>query len=908
MPLATHWLVRLLLLAYPAQVRDRDRDALAAECLACIERERQRLGVVGVLYACVRLAIDAAATGVALRQHLPFPAPKERLMTRLWLDIRFAARGMQRAPFFSAIVVITLALAIGATTAVFTVVNAVLLRSLPYKDPDRLVMVNEHFKGAAPTLVGFSAPDYLAFEQRAALFESIAVYRNREYELSGVEPPERITVTRTSASLFEVLGVPPAMGKVFTREDNDSGQPVAVISDALWTRKFARDPNILGRPVMLDRVAYTIVAVMPRHFVFPNRGPLINNVPGDVYLPIAFTPRERQAFGSMYNNSVIARLKPGVTAAQAGADAAALIESTSPEIYPAALSGLAAALTASATPLADEIIGRTRTLLWVAFAAVCFVLLIACADIASLMLTRAMAREREIAVRAALGAGRGRIIRQLLAESAVLASAGAALGLMFATWLSGALVSLAPPTIPRLHEIAIDGRILAFTVALTVLTAILCGLLPAFELAHPNTGDALKEGGRTATTGKRQRRIFGALVATQIAVAVVLLVGGGLLLRSFSHLMSVNPGFRSEHTLTMATSLPANAYPRAANVRAFYTRLLDELSHLPGVQAVGTTTDLPLNVRERRVFTIEAESEATRELSHAVANEWVNGRYFDALGIPLERGRYFGTEDAPSAEPVAIINETLARRFWGDADPIGQRIAWGTSATNRGPWMRIVGIVGDVKQGPLNSETVPQTYTPWEQVADGMIAENVMGIMRSLRIAIRTEGEPSTLASTVRQKIRDIDPALPVTAVQTMEEIVETSTALQRFNAALVGMFALLALLLAAIGIGGVLATSVSRRAPELGVRLALGAQPRTLVGMVVRQGMLLAVIGLAVGLPVAWVLSRLMGTLLFQVSPRDPVTFLTAGGVLAAVALLACVIPAWRATRLDPITVLRTQ
>jgi putative ABC transport system permease protein len=769
-------------------------------------------------------------------------------------------------------------------------------------------MVNEHFKGAAPTLVGFSAPDYLAFEQRAAFLESIAVYRNREYELSGVEPPERITVTRTSPSLFETLGVAPAMGKVFTREDNDSAQRVAVISDALWTRTFGRDPNVLGRPLLLDRVAFTIVAVMPRQFVFPNRGPVINNVPADVYIPIAFTPRERQAFGSMYNNSVVARLKPGITAAQAAADAAALVQSISPEIYPAALSGLAGALTASATPLADEIIGRTRTLMWVAFAAVCFVLLIACADIASLMLTRAMAREREIAVRAALGAGRGRIIRQLLAESGVLACAGAALGLVLATWLSRVLVSLAPPTLPRLHEIAIDGRILAFTAALTVLTAILCGLLPALELARPNTGEALKEGGRTATPGTRQRRLFGALVATQIAVAVILLIGGGLLLRSFAHLMSVNPGFRADHTLTFGTSLPANAYPRAANVRAFYTRLLDELSRLPGVQAVGTTTDLPLNVRERRVFTIEGESEATRELSHAVANEWVNGRYFDALGIPIKRGRPFGAEDVLSAEPVAIINETLARQFWGEADPIGQRIAWGTSATNRAPWMRIVGIAGDVKQGPLNTETVPQTYTPWEQVADGMIAENVMGIMRSLRIAIRTGVEPGALASTVRQKIRDIDPALPVTAVRTMGEIVETSTAVQRFNAALVGMFALLALLLAAVGIGGVLATSVSRRAPELGVRLALGAQRRTLVGMVVRQGMLLAATGLAVGLPAAWALSRLMATLLFQVSPRDPVTFLAAGGLLTAVALLACVIPAWRVTRLDPVTALRTQ
>jgi putative ABC transport system permease protein len=904
---ATHWLVRLLLLAYPAELRDRDRATLEAECLACIERERRRLGVAGVLYACVRLAIDAVATGMALRQHLPFPAPKERFMARLWQDIRFAARSMQRAPFFSTIIVVTLALAIGATTAVFTVVNAVLLRALPYKEPDRLVMLYQGIGKPTPMQVGFSAPDYLAFAERVGAFESIAVFRNREYELSGVEPPERVTVTRASPSLFETLGVRPALGRPFTQEDIDNSRRVAVISDALWTRKFSRDPGVLGRAVMLDRQPFEIVAVMPRDFVFPNRGPMINNIPGDVFVPAIFSPRERQGFGSMYNNSVVARLKPGVTADQANADASALVHANAVELYPASLKGLAEVLGASVVPMADEVIGRSKTLLWVAFGAVCFVLLIACTDIASLMLTRAMGREREIAVRAALGAGRGRIVRQLLAEAWVLALAGSALGLVLATWLARVLVTIAPPTLPRLHEIGIDARILAFTAGLTVFTAVLCGLLPALELARPATGDALKEGGRTSTPGKRQRRIFGALVATQVAVAVVLLVAGGLLLRSFSRLMAVDPGFRSQHVLTLSTSLPASGYPQAGNIRGFYTRLIEELSHLPGVQAVGTTTDLPLNVRERRVFTIEGEADATREMSHSVANEWVNGRYFEALGIRLMHGRYFGPQDNQTGEPVAIVNETLARQFWGTADPVGQRLAWGMP-DNHAPWMRIVGVVGDVKQGPLNTETVPQVYTAWDQVSDGTMAENVMGIMRSLRIAIRTNVEPSSVAAVVRQQIRGIDPALPVMAVRTMEEVVETSTAVQRFNMLLVGLFALLALLLAAIGIGGVLATSVSRRAPELGVRLALGAQHSTLVAMVVRQGMFLAAIGLAIGLPAAWMLSRLMKALLYDVSPRDPFTFVACGLLLAAVALLACVIPAWRATRVDPLTVLRTE
>jgi len=909
--------VRLLLHLYPSEVRARDGSALVEAGLACLDRERRRIGRAGVFYAAIRLTIDAIAAAVTLRlderrrrqiarQHIVVPAPKEAYM-RLWQDVKYAVRGIARAPLFSAIVILTLALTIGATTAVFTVINAVLLRSLPYADPARLVLLYQGIPAAIAGPIGFSPPDYVAFERRAGMFESIAAFRNREYELSGVEPPERIIVTRASASLFETIGVRPAVGQAFTREEDESGRPVAVISDALWARKFGRDPGALGRAIMLDRQAFTIVGVMPRGFVFPNRGPLLNNIPADVYLPISFTAGERGAFGSMYNNSVIARLKPGVGVPQADADTRAMVRANAAEMYPAELSGLAGALTASVVPLADEVIGRSRTFLWVAFAAVGLVLLIACADLASLMLTRAMAREREIAVRTALGASRGRLVHQLLAESGVLAAIGSAMGLLVAVWLSRTLVTLAPPTLPRLHEIAIDGRILAFTATLSVLTAVLCGALPALELSRPTTSDALKEGGRTATGGRRQQRIFGTLVAAQVAVTVVLLVGGGLLLRSFSRLMSVDPGFRADHVLTLSTSLPVTAYPQGPDVRAFYTRLLDDVARLPSVRAAGASTDLPLGVRERRAFAVDGEAAATRELSHAVASEWVIGRYFESLGIPLKRGRFFTGQDDASGEPVAIVNETLARRFWSDADAIGKRIAWGGDA-NHGPWMRIVGIVGDVKQGPLNTETVPQTYTPWLQVSDSMLAENIVGQMRSLRIAIRTDVDPAVLASSVRQQVRALDPALPVTAVRTMDDVVRTSAAVQRFYATLVGFFALLALLLAAIGVAGLLATSVSRRAQELGIRLALGAQRGALVSMVVRDGMLLAAVGLAAGLPAAWILSRVLSALLFEVSPRDPLTFGGVAAVLAIVVLIACAVPAWRATRVDPLVVLRTE
>jgi putative ABC transport system permease protein len=892
----------------------RERNALEAACIECLARERARLGRVGVPYAWGRLIADTISGAILLRMderrrrrvawpHSQRSAPKESLMTRIWQDVRYAARLLHRAPLSSLVVIATLAVTIGATTAVFTVVNGVLLRALPYRDPSRLVLLQEAIGKMAPW--GFSPPDYLAFEARAGLFESIAAFRNREYELSGVEPPERVIVTRASATLFETLGVEPSLGRAFTREEDESASPVAVLSDALWTRKFARDPAAVGRAILLDRRPFTIVGVMPDGFTFPQRGLLMNNAPADVYVPVAFTARERRGFGSMYANGVVARLKPGVTVTQANADTRALVQSNARELYPAALSGLAAELSGSATSLNEAIIGQSRTLLWIVFAIVGCVLLIACADIASLMLARAIAREREIVVRSALGAGRGRLIRQLLVESAVLASIGSVLGLLLALWLSRALVALAPVTMPRLHEIGVDARVLLFTAALTLVTALLCGMLPALELTRPRAA-ALKEGSRTST-GRRERRIFGTLVAAQLAIAVILLVGGGLLLRSFSKLMAVDTGFRTERLLTLGISLPALGYRDAASVRGFYSRLLDDLSQVPGVSAAGASTGLPLGVRDLRVFTIEQETAATRELPHSVDPEYVAGRYFEALGIPLKRGRYIGAEDAAASEPVAVINETMARRFWGTSDPIGQRIAWGLES-DHGPWMRIVGVVGDVKQGALNTETIPQTYVPWMQVSDGMIAENVVGIMRSLRVALRGEMEPTALTDTVRARIRAIDPALPVASVQTMTEIVERSTAVPRFNALLVSLFAVLALLLAATGIAGMLAMSVSRRLPELGIRLALGAPRKWLVAMVIRQGMIPVAAGLVIGLPSAWLLSRVLSSLLFGIGPRDPMTFATVAGLLGVVALVACALPAWRVTRVDPLKVLRAE
>jgi predicted permease len=909
----SRWLASALLRLYPADVRQRNRSDLEAAFLYCVAREREQYGRPGVAYAWAHLVADALTTSVQLRrdarrdrriarQHT-FNTPEEGIMSRLSQDIRYAIRTLKRAPLFSTVVVLTLGLAIGATTAVFTIVNTVLLRSLPYRDPGGLMLLKERIGTMPPG--GFSPPDYIAFRERVTSLDSIAAYRNREYELSGVEAPERIIGLRVSASLLNLLGVSPVIGRTFTPADDDGAARVAILSGRLWTRTFGRDPNVIGRAVMLDRQPYSVIGVLPETFVFPSRGPLLNNVPADVFIPISFTAAERRGFGSNYNNSVVGRLKPGVTAQRADAEARDLVRANAMELYPAGLGGLGSVISASAAPLRDEVVGRARTLLLVVFSAVALVLLIACADIASLMLTRALSRQREMAVRAALGAGRGRVVGQLLVESGMLAFAGGALGLGLAQALARVLVSMAPPSIPRLGDVAIDTRVLAFSAAVSLLTALLCGLLPALELSRPAAADALKEGGRTSSPGRRQRRIFGGLVALQVAVAVVLLVGGALLFRSFSRLMAVDPGFKSERTLTLATSLPVAGYPTGIEVRAFYTRLMERLAGIPAVGAAGASTDLPLGIRERRAFAIENERETTRELPHAVANEWVLGQYFDALGIPLRRGRVFTLQDDGGAEPVVVVNETMARRFWSGNDPVGQRVAWGNNVQH-GRWMRIIGVVGDVKQGPLDTETVPQIYTAWPQVDDRMLGDNVVGVFRSLRLVVRTQVEPSVMAKTIQQEVRAIDPVLPVTAVQTMADVVRTSTATPRFNTLLVGAFALLALLLAGIGIAGVLATSVSRRTQELGVRLALGARPRALLAMILREGIALAAIGLAVGWPVAWMLSRVTGSLLFEIHPHDPLAFVGAAALMGLVAVAASGIPAWRATRVEPIAALR--
>jgi predicted permease len=912
---STPWWIAALVRLYPRDYRDQHAGELARAMHACLERER--LTGAHPFATALRIAWDAVTTSFLVRrdvrlrashiaQRTSHIAPRisgDSAMQSILYDVRHASRMLRRAPLFSALVVATLALAIGANTAIFSVVNAVLLRSLPYAEPERLVILYEGIGSMDP--FGFSAPDLMAFRERSRSYEGLAAYRNVEFELSGVDQPERVTAARISASLMDVLGVAPALGRAFTATEDTGRQPVAILSDALWRRKFGADPAILGKAVSLDRRVYTVVGVMPSGFAFPNRGPRLNNLPADVYVPVSFSDVELGGFGMMYNNSVVARLRPGVSPQQAGAEAAAVAKQLVADVYPASLrdNGFPS-VTATVMPMREEVVGNIRRVLVVLLAAVGVLLLIACADIACLMLTRAAGRAREMAIRTALGAGRGRVMRLMLVETGVLAVAGGASGLALAWLLERLFLTSVSDGLPRAAEITLDARVLAFTAAGSLAATLICGLLPAFESSRFESAGSLKEGGRGATSSRRQRRIFAGLVTAQFACAVVLLTSGALLIRSFAKLIATDPGFQRGQVISAATSLPASSYPTGPSVRAFYATVLERVAAMPGVTAAGAATDLPLTVRERRAFTIENPSPAAAPPS-AVANDWVTGQYFEALGARVVRGRALGPSDTQTSEPVVVINETLAKRYFPGEDPVNRRLAWG-GARNHAPWMRIVGVLGDVKQAGLASATEVQTWQPWSQVSDGMVANNPTGIFRSLKLMVRTSVPATSLVAGIRQEVRRLDPALPVTGVQTLDEIVGASAASQRFNAALLGGFAGVAVLLAAIGIGGVLAISVARRTQEIGIRLALGADPGDVVRMVIRQGMTLVAAGLAIGLPCAFAATRLLRTLLFETTPHDTVSFASATVILCAVALVACAAPAWRASRVSPVTALR--
>ena len=829
-------------------------------------------------------------------------APREH-WDLLRSDVRYALRNLRSNPGFTIVATIALAVGIAANAAVFTIVDAVLLRALPYTNPDELVTIFEKVPGAPVDKFDFSAPDFEIVRANTRFHAGMFAYRNGTFELSGVRESERIVSTRVSPEFFTVLGVSPVIGRALTADDDRQGAKVVVLSYGLWTRGFGRDPAAIGRSISLDRQPYTIVGVMGETFEFPPRGAETNGEPAALFLPISFTPYEREAFGSMYNNSVIARLRPGVSLQQARSDLASLIAPLA-ERYPPELRQLAGQLSLPMWPFLDEVVGRSRRMLLVLMGAVATVLLIGCVDVANLMLTRASSRQREIALRSALGASPARVVRQLVTEGFVLSAFGGVLGLMLTYWSVRVLVTLAGTSLPRSESIAVDGRVLVFTMAVALLTPLIFGVVPALRTAVAATFEALKEGSRGGSGGRARHRLLDSLVVTQFALALVLSVGAGLLLRSFVRLLSTDPGFRAEHVVTASVTLPSGRYTTAAQLKTFFQQLTDAAGSIPGVQAAATSTDRPLNIQERRTFTPDPSAQLLPELSRIIAATWTDGRYFEALGIPLKRGRFLRDSDGRDGGRVVIVSEMLAKRLWPNQDAVGHQIKWGIQESTA-PWMTVVGVVGDVNQNALGTETIPQTYEPIVQQSD---SANSIAFYRTVHLIARSDRDPAVVLAGVRAVVQRLDPELPLSDPKAVADVVAASVQPQRFSMTVVGVFALVALGLAAIGIYGVLANAVTQQTHEIGVRMALGASAATVIWTVLRRAMLLMAFGVAVGLSAAFALARVMGGLLYEVTPTDGVAFAGAALVLAVLALAASLVPAWRATRVDPLVALRAE
>jgi len=882
---------RRLLRLFPADFRGDFGDDMAAT----FNDQRRDVLAQGDSMAALRLWWDTIR-GIATT------APREHL-DLLRSDVRYALRNLRRNPGFTVVAVVALAIGIGANTAVFSIVNGVLIQALPYKDPDSLVTMFEKVPGAPVDKFPFSAPDFEIVRAAARSFSGMGAYRNATYELSGVAEPRRLVGTRMSPELFAVLGVSPAVGRALTPEDDRANAKVALITNSLWTSAFGREPAIAGRTIVLDRQAYTIVGVMPEQFEFPPRGGQNNAEPASVFLPIAFSPFERANFGGMYNNSVVARLKPGVTVSQARAELVSLTPALV-ERYPPFLHSMAAELLLPVGPFAEEVVGASRRLLLVLMGAVGMVLLIGCADVANLMLTRTGSRQRELAVRSALGASPARVVRQLLTEGFVLALIGGTAGVLLAYWTMQALLAFAGETLPRAESIGFDRRVVAFGVVLALATPLVFGVAPALRAALRSTFDALKDGGRGGTPSHARHRLLGSLVVAQFALALMLSVGAGLLVRSFMRLLSTDPGFRPDHVVTASVTLPSGRYGTAAEVKGFYRQAVEAIRAIPGVAAAAASTDQPLHVQERRTFSADASARQMPMLGRVIAATWTDGDYFEALGIPLKRGRWFTDGDGRTGGRVVILSEMLARQIWADQDPIGRQIKWGVDGS-RAPWMTVVGVVGDVKQGALGTETLPQTYEPIFQQPD---AVQTLDFYRQVNIVTRSGRDSSAVLGDVRSALQRLDPALPVSDARTVAAVVSDSLKPQRFGMTVVGLFALVALGLAAIGIYGVLANVVSQQTHEIGVRMALGASGAAVMWTVLRRALVLMATGVAIGTAGALALTRVMACLLYEIRPTDGATFAGAAVLLAVLAVVASLIPAWRATRVDPLIALRAE
>ena len=898
-------LLRLLLRTYPREFRDRfgaDLEADFAELLAVRgHRVAWRFALADLRRAIPMTHSDDRRA----RQRRDAVTPRgESHMATLLFDLRHSVRALLKSPVFTSITVLTLALGIGANSAIFSLVNAVLLRPPGYQEPGRLMMIHEIIPQSNVPRFGVSPADYLDLDQYQGSFTDLGVYRTRSVELSGNGNPESITVADTSAAVFPVLGVGAAEGRTFLPAEDQSEQSVAVITDGLRRRRYPASSPI-GQRIVLDRRPYTIVGVMPPGFEFPKRGAQFNGQPADVYVPLVFNPFERRARAMFFNHSVIGRVKEGFTLEQAARDTAALAPRVV-ENYPPQIRNAGITLQIAATPLLEEISGQVRQPLLILFGAVGLVLLVACANVANLFLSRAVARERAIGVRVALGASRRRLFRMLVVESLLLALVSGLAGLLVANWVLQAVPAVLTASLPGVSEVALDVRVVSFTLALSVATALFFGVVPMAAGMRRELTDVLREGVRSAG-GRRQYRLQAGLVVTSVAFAFVLLVASGLLIRSFNRLMNAESGIHDLNVLSVEVTLPYGGYNQAARVRSFYQTVQERLLGLPGVKASVVATDLPLRPDgERRAFWPEG-ADPTGVRPSSIALTWAHGDYFSTFGIPLIRGRNFTPEEQRENRLVVIVSRNLADRYWPGQDPIGKRLKWGL-ATSAAPWQTVVGVAGDVVDGALGSDPVIHVYAPYSETNDEGLASPIAGLWRRLNIAVNANVDAASLTPSVRTVINAVDPALAIAKVTTMKEVVRDLSAPQRFSAAVLTAFAAGALLLAGIGLYGVLAFGVAQRTREIGVRVALGAGRRDVLGLIVKQGMRLVAVGLLIGFAGSLAAARLLRTLLFDTAVHDPLTFAAVPLVLALVSAAACYVPARRAAVVDPMVTLRTE
>ncbi|MGC1780928.1 MAG: ABC transporter permease [Acidobacteriaceae bacterium] len=829
-------------------------------------------------------------------------------MALLWNDFRHALRQLRNTPGFALTAILTLALGIGATTAIFSVVDGVLLRPLPFPDPGRLAMLGDHLPGVVGAFGNgqrVTAPEIVSYERDTKAFSSVGGYLTTGYELSGPVEPVDINAARIGAGVFQALGVAPLMGRTFTSQEDIHQQQAAVLSYATWKGRFHEEQDVLGKTILLNRKPYTIIGVMPRNFEFPLQPGQLNR--SELWVPLSLTPIESQNWGS-WNYQMVARLKPGITIPQAQTDANRVARQIMRN-FPAFLASLH--IDATVQPLQSVTVEQARPLIRVLFLAVLVLLLIACANLAGLLLVRAIRHRREIAVRLALGSSAATLVRQAVLESLALSIAGGLIGIALAAIAIRVSISMLPETLPRINDIHMNWAVVVFAVLLAIGTGLLCGLAPAFAAIRTNMNEALKEGGRTGSVGGGHARLRSVLVVSEIAVALVLLIASGLLLRSFQKMRDVDLGFQPDHVLIAMYGLPQKQYATQQSIDTFDRELLRRLRQLPGAISVGMSESVPMTGGNNNDgFVAEGYVQPKGKLVNMADTAELEGDYFRSLGIPLLRGRLLTAADnAPGAPLTVIVNKQLAEHYWPGQDPIGHHIRIGDEKLKT-PWLTIVGEIGNVKTDSPDADVSEQFYQP---VGEGNAALGELGSPtylygNQMYVVMHTAIPPEQMENSLRAVFHSMDPQLAIMQVQSMEEAVSNTEAPRRFNTTIISAFGIIAVLLAILGIYSVVAFSVALRTQEMAIRMALGASRAGIRGLVLISGAKLAVIGCAIGLAVAAAASHLLRSLLFQVNPFDPAVLIGAAVAILMLSLAASALPAQRAASVDPTQALREQ